>query len=144
MDLPSEPRAGSVIRDSYLWSNEADKGLEEGCKDRPCAVVLAVRKDNENLKVVVAPITHTLPAGDPEALEVPQATKQRLGLDDERSWIITNDLNIFDWPGPDVRVVSEETGFFYGELPAKLTQKLVGCVIRHMQGGLVRPVDRLE
>jgi hypothetical protein len=38
--------------------------------------------------VTVLPISHTPPA-DPElAVELPAATKRRLGLDDERSWVV--------------------------------------------------------
>ena len=35
---------GLVIRYAYLWRSEHMRGLEEGRKDRPCAIVLAVAK----------------------------------------------------------------------------------------------------
>ena len=31
-----------MVRYAYLWTHEAEAGAEEGRKDRPCAVVLAV------------------------------------------------------------------------------------------------------
>jgi hypothetical protein len=37
-----DPIAGMVIRYAYLWRSEYERGLEEGLKDRPCAVLLAV------------------------------------------------------------------------------------------------------
>jgi hypothetical protein len=39
-----EPQPGLVIRFSYLWKREADAGREEGVKDRPRAIVLAVER----------------------------------------------------------------------------------------------------
>jgi hypothetical protein len=35
-----EPRVGLVVSYSYLWSEEAEQGLVEGKKDRPCAIIL--------------------------------------------------------------------------------------------------------
>ena len=37
-----EPRVGLVVSYSYLWSEEAEQGLVEGKKDRPCAIILAI------------------------------------------------------------------------------------------------------
>ncbi|BCA60449.1 hypothetical protein HMP06_3218 [Sphingomonas sp. HMP6] len=34
----------------------------------------------------------------------------------ERSWIVTNDVNSFRWPGSDVRVLDDGTPF-YSEIP---------------------------
>jgi hypothetical protein len=36
-------------------------------------------------------------------MEIPAATKRRLGLDDSKSWIVLNEANDFSWPGPDLR-----------------------------------------
>jgi len=40
-----EPVPGLVIRYSYLWYAEHVLGREEGQKDRPCAIVAAIRTD---------------------------------------------------------------------------------------------------
>ena len=102
MSLPT-PRPGLVIRYSYLWAYEHDQGREEGIKDRPCAVLLATRTVDGNLRVIVLPITHA-PSHDPEsAIEIPASTKRRLGLDDDQSWIVLTEGNAFVWPGPDLR-----------------------------------------
>lgn len=45
MPLP-KPIPGLVIRYSYLWCSEYLEGREEGQKDRPCAIVAAIRADD--------------------------------------------------------------------------------------------------
>lgn len=47
------PRPGLVIRFSYLWKREADAGREEGVKDRPCAVVIAIEGRAGRPRVIV-------------------------------------------------------------------------------------------
>ena len=39
------PSPGLVIRYSFLWSDDAARGQEEGDKDRPCAVVVTTAND---------------------------------------------------------------------------------------------------
>jgi hypothetical protein len=69
--------------------------------------------------VRVIPITHTPPADPGDAVEIPQPVKERLKLDDERSWIVSTESNRFLWPGPGVRPIESETGYF-GALPPAL------------------------
>lgn len=97
------PQPGLVIRFSYLWRREADAGREEGAKDRPCAVVLAIEDSEGHLRVIALPITHSPPQPPDDGVELPQLTKKRLGLDSERSWVIVSEGNAFIWPGPDFR-----------------------------------------
>jgi hypothetical protein len=97
------PVPGQVIRYSYLWRGEALRGREEGLKDRPCAVVFTVQDGEDRPLVVVVPVTHTPPPSPSVAMEIPLLTKRRLGLDDDRSWIMLNESNAFRWPGPDLR-----------------------------------------
>lgn len=113
------PQPGLVIRFSYLWKREADAGREEGAKDRPCAVVLAIEGREGHPRVIVLPITHSPPQPLDEGIELPQPTKTRLGLDGERSWVIVSEANDFAWPGPDLRFLpgqGPETAA-YGFLP---------------------------
>ncbi len=121
-----DPIAGMVIRYAYLWRSEHERGLEEGAKDRPCAVLLAVTDEAGDRKVVVLPVTHTPPRDPTLAVEIPPATKRRLGLDDARSWIIIAEANRFTWPGPDLRPMKsgETSTVVYGELPADLFRKV--------------------
>jgi len=140
-----DPQPGLVIRYAYLWRSEANRGQEEGVKDRPCAVVLAVKQHEDKITVVVAPITHTPPADLKTAIELPSETKRRLGLDDDRSWIIANDLNYFTWPGPDLRLADPgkpQRGIAYGLLPFKITQQLIRTVILLRREGRTKTVNR--
>lgn len=122
-NLP-DPEPGLVINYSYLWRDEAMQGREEGTKDRPCAIVVAKETGEGGTRVYVVPITHTPPARPEDAIEIPAETKRRLGLDDARSWAVTNELNSFTWPGYDLRSISGPGGtrrFSYGVLPHRLT-----------------------
>jgi hypothetical protein len=80
MPIPT-PEPGLIISYAYLWEHEAQSGREEGRKDRPCVIALAVERqqDGETL-VTVLPVTHRPPAA---AVEIPHAVKQHLGLDDD-------------------------------------------------------------
>ena len=54
--------------------------------------------------------------------EIPSATKRRLGLDDQRSWVILTEANLFTWPEPDLRPTrrGEAASVLYGKMPANL------------------------
>ena len=123
MDFP-KPEVGLVISYSYLWRDEAAEGHAEGFKPRPCAIVVAQIQDPEKPpRVVVVPITHT-PHRDPNsALEIPAAVKRHLGLDDERSWIVLDDFNVFTWPGFDLRTDAKTGRCEYGHLPPALFEQ---------------------
>lgn len=82
-------------------------------------MAIVAHLDDGTPVVRVLPITHTPPSNAGDAIEIPPATKRRLGLDDERSWIVLTESNRFVWPGPDVRPVDSETGYF-GPLPSAL------------------------
>lgn len=80
MSVPT-PQPGLVISYGYLWAREHGRGIEEGGKDRPCAII-AARQIIEGREVVtVVPITHTLPTDPADAIEIPPALKVHLGLD---------------------------------------------------------------
>nr|WP_244537806.1 hypothetical protein [Mesorhizobium sp. YR577] len=121
-----DPREGLVLNYSYLWLSEHRKGLEEGSKDRPCAVVLTVANDEGRQIVTVLPVTHSPPKHAEDAVEIPTATKRRLGLDDQRSWIVLTEANEFNWPGPDLRPIirSGSKSFSHGFLPYALYEKV--------------------
>ncbi len=122
MKLPV-PEEGLVIRYSYLWLAEYLEGREEGAKDRPCAIILAVenRDYDKRRRVVVLPITHTEPGANTPSLEIPPVTKKRLGLDDARSWVILSESNEFLWPGPDLRRArgEDDSSVAFGFLPPR-------------------------
>ena len=125
MSIP-DPKPGLVIRYSFLWSNEAAAGAVEGIKDRPCAIVVAVRREQDGAcQTVVAPITHSPPADAGTSLEIPAAIARSLGLDEGRHWLRLDELNRFVWPGYDLRPRPEASRRFdYGMLPRDLFEKL--------------------
>jgi len=124
MAIPA-PRPGLVIRYSFLWSHERDAGADEGSKDRPCAIVVAVRNIEGDVRTLVAPITHE-PPGDPaDSIEIPAAIARGLGLDGARHWLRLDELNSFIWPGFDLRKIPGPAGdYAYGMLPAGLFEQL--------------------
>ena len=119
MAIPA-PEPGLVISYAYLWDREAQDGQEEGRKDRPCVIALAVqrRQDGETW-VVVLPVTHTPPQDEASAVEIPQAVKRQLGLDDARSWVVVSEGDRFVWPGYDLRKARGGDGYHYGFLPPR-------------------------
>jgi mRNA-degrading endonuclease toxin of MazEF toxin-antitoxin module len=145
MILP-EPTPGLVISYAYLWWDEARRGREEGTKDRPCVVVLAVRQSTTGCTVTVAPVTHSPPRAAREAVELPAATKLRLGLDERRSWIVTTEVNRFQWPGPDLRPIAQgQPGrLAYGFIPRKLWRTVVERMAEHHRQRELRAVRRDE
>jgi hypothetical protein len=116
------PEPGLVIRYSYLWLSEFLQGREEGVKDRPCTIVAAVQEENQDTqRVLVLPVTHTLPNHPELAIEIPLAVKRHLGLDEAQSWIMLSESNDFLWPGPDLRPVgTDNSTIAYGFLPPKI------------------------
>jgi len=138
-----EPEIGLVIRHGYLWWNEARVGREEGHKDRPCVIVHLRVSEHQELETYICPVTHASPEVPEKAMEIPRATKARLGLDDEHSWIITTEVNRFIWPGPDIRPVPSG-GDSYGLLPAAMTRDLIAQVKANAQDKSFRVITRTE
>jgi hypothetical protein len=135
-----EPVPGLVIRYSYLWAEEYGSGLEEGVKDRPCAIILVSDGDDGEVIVTVLPVTHAPPFNPEFAVEIPHATKRRLGLDDARSWVVFSEANRFVWPGPDLRPArrGDAASVASGQLPYALfeviRQKFIAAIrARHAQ-----------
>jgi hypothetical protein len=126
LSLPT-PEPGLVIPYAYLWRHEHRKGQEEGRKVRPSVIVLAVKGTKSGSpRVTIAPITHTAPTKSGEAIELPPRVKQALGLDDERSWIVLDEVNQFTWPGYDIRPVpGSKDRFAYGLIPPKLYNAII-------------------
>lgn len=145
MDIP-QPVPGLVIRYAYLWADEHALGQEEGSKDRPAAVLVAHEARDGQLTAAVLPVTHTPPSQPFEALEIPATIKRRLGLDDQRSWIVLTELNYFVWPGPDIRPVPAKSPstVAYGILPGNLMRNVRDQLLANQAAGRVRQIRRTE
>jgi len=141
-----DPIPGLVICYSYLWREEDKRGQEEGLKDRPCAIVLA-RQVAEDIEVVtVAPITHTAPGSDTQAIELPATLKTHLGLDDEPSWVVLSEVNEFVWPGPDLRPVAgtNPPRFSYGVIPPGFFCKIRDGILQALMERKLSRVTRSQ
>jgi hypothetical protein len=135
-----------VVRYDYLWLNEHRQGREEGRKSRPAAVIIVLDDDPKSPLVTVLPITHTAPADPAAAIEIPPPTKRRLGLDDERSWIVVSEANDFRWPGPDLRPLPgrDASTVVYGMLPPALFELVRRRVAARVRVKMMGRVARTE
>jgi len=141
-----EPVPGLVIRYSYLWRAEYGRGQEEGVKDRPCAVILVSVDDEGDSVVTVLPISRSAPADPDLAVEVPATTKRRLGLDDERSWVVLTEANRFVWPRPDLSPArpGDAASMAYGLLPFRLFETIRQKFIAAIRARRARVVPRSQ
>ena len=141
MTLP-DPDIGLVIHFNYLWRREHEQGRDNARYPRPCAIVVARRQVSGGpTMVVVVPITHAAPTADTVAIEIPQTVKRHLGLDDQRSWIIADEVNEFAWPGYDLQ---PGTGgkVAYGYLPDRLFQRVRSALMESIRAGRLGRVSR--
>ena len=135
MTIP-KPEVGQV--NSYLWHREATSGAVQGRKDRPCAIIVA-SDDNE---FAVLPITHTPPCSDALVVELPATVKRQVGLDEQRSWVVTSEANVFTWPGHDLRPADD--GWIMGKLPENVSTRLVALVRENIRARRLKSVSRDE
>jgi hypothetical protein len=128
MPIPT-PEPGLIISYAYVWDHEAQSGQEEGRKDRPCVIALAVERqqDGETL-VTVLPVTHRQPDDAAAAVEIPRAVKKHLGLDDRRSWVVVTEGDQFVWPGYDLRKVPGAERYEYGFLPPRFFNQVLAAL----------------
>lgn len=106
---------------------------------------MAVTDDEGESQVLVLPITRTPPHDAADAIEIPLVTKQRLGLDGERSWIVITEVNEFVWPGPDLRPVPGGDGSIaYGVLSPRLFDVVRDRFLARADRGGAARVPRTE
>jgi hypothetical protein len=134
MSLPT-PRPGLVIRYAFLWSHEQTQGRDEAAKDRPCAIVLASRKLRDGtVRTVVAPITHRPPDDPAASVAIPSKVAAALGLDAGEHWIRVDELNVFGWPGYDLRPVPGSTRRYdYGMLPKEFFERVRAAILERQR-----------
>jgi len=142
MPIPT-PEAGLVISYAYLWHYEHQAGQDEGRKDRPSVIVLAVERDAGDATIVtVLPITHNTPVDPAAAIEIPAPVKRHLGLDEARSWIVVNEGNEFDWPGYDLRKVPNTDRYELGFLPPRLFNQVLNAFVAFHKAGQAKTTSR--
>jgi hypothetical protein len=144
LKLPT-PRPGLVIRYGFLWSHEAEAGAEEAAKDRPCAIVVAARRqENGEIGVIVAPITREPPDDPSASLEVPAAVCRQLGLKPDRQWLRCDELNRFTWPGFDLSAIPGKNRVDYGMLPQGLFEALKAAILQRQRARKARRPTRRD
>lgn len=109
-------------------------------------MVLAAERKDDHVEVLVAPVTTKPPLGPDGSIEMPAAVRTHLGLDSERCWIVTSELNRFIWPGPDIRMVrgAGELSPYYGKVPGKLLERAREAMKTHVAAELLRITKRSE
>lgn len=142
MPLPN-PEPGLVLSYGYLWHDEHQAGREEGRKDRPSVIDLAIDRDPDGATIVtVLPVTHSPPADPGSAIEVPLPVKRHLGLDDDRSWIVVAEGNEFVWPGYDLRRRPNSDRYDYGFLPPSFFDRILRAFVAYYRSGRSRVARR--
>ena len=132
MYMPPKPEPGMVLSYSYLWNSEHIKGETEGRKDRPSVVVLVINRTPGDVAYVLPTSTSNPKDGDPWTIEIPRSIKNRLKLDERRSWINVTEFNIFAWTGYHLRPTRlipgtpkpEQETCLYGYLPNAFLEKV--------------------
>jgi len=102
MKIPAEPPIGHLVAYEFLWSSKARR-REDGEKVYPTALVLSKAAEFDSTLVYALGISHMPPPPGRRALEVPRKLRRWIGLDDDPQWIYTDEVNVFVWPGPDLR-----------------------------------------
>lgn len=150
MRIPARPPIGHLIAYEYLWRSKAHQ-REDGAKIYPTAIVLA-RDDLGPTSIAYAlGISHMRPPPNRRALEVPGKLKRHLGLDGEPSWAYTDEVNVFAWPGPDLRLAKSlstlpnlKDDCVIGRLPDDWFARLIADVGESYRQAVMRVVRRSE
>jgi hypothetical protein len=129
-------RSGSVIRYSYLWAREADRGETEGRKDRPVCVMLIIAREGREIAILY-PITSQAPTGKTRALAIPQIEARRVGLDIP-AWIVISEQNE-DYLPKSYSLISKEP---LGRFSKTFTQSIIIAALTSLREGSHRRIDR--
>lgn len=102
MKIPPRAPVGNIIAYEYLWSSKA-RSRQDCEKIYPTALILSKRDELGSEMVYALGISHMRPRDGRRALELPRKLSRHIGLDDAPQWLYTDEVNVFVWPGPDVR-----------------------------------------
>lgn len=137
-----EPSGGLVIRYDYLWKSEERAGREEGAKVRPCAIVVGIEPTaTAQQRAILCGITHGEPVPPETGIEIPPLVKQHLGLDHDRSWIITSEINLVDWDDPGI-VPLPSGQWAHGFLPQALARQVHAAILGRHASAMLGTVNR--
>lgn len=143
-----DPQVGDMVYYDFLWDHEHQKGYVHGLKDRACFVVVATKaKDDGSRRLILAGVSHRPPTPEDKAVNIPVKVGKYLGLDDQRSWIKTNNVNVVNCPKDRVPVgflpvKDQQSEFIHGKLPRVMREELVGRVAEHSRHQTLSRVER--
>ena len=144
-----DPQVGDMLRYDYLWSHEHKKGHVDGLKEgRACFVVVATKPQDDGSRfIALAGVSHRPPSPEDRAIDIPMKVGKHLGLDDERSWIKTAEINEIVCQGNRIPVglqpVRQSTNqFIHGKLPRVMREELVARVNEHSRNQTLKRVVR--
>ncbi len=145
--LPASPPVGHLIAYEYLWHSQAHD-RDDGVKTYPAAVVMVEQSGGEEVAYVLC-ISHSEPLPGRRTLEVPLKLKRHLGLDAEPAWIFTDEVNVFPWPGPDLRDADRLSSLpqargtcVIGRLPGDWFDQVKDHLLESYRLGLAKAVPR--
>lgn len=120
---------GRVIGYNFLWSHEAETGEETGRKARP-VLIFHVKSRDPGLQVWVVPFTSRPPDRSDYTVDVPRRVQAHLGLSKDASHIVASEINVFDWPGPDLNGIPDGTdNVEIGEVPERLVLEVRATIL---------------
>jgi len=77
------------------------------------------------------------------AIEIPGRVTEHLGLDSDASWAVLEDVNVFTWPGYDLRQIPGQAGRYnYGLLPPRFFESIVKRFAELRKGGQIAETSR--
>lgn len=86
-------KQGEIVKYSYLWHWQAERGETEGRKDRPVCVGLPIQKGGVTHLFLLA-ITSSVPGPSRQAMEIPETEARRAGLKGWKTgWVILDECN---------------------------------------------------
>ncbi|HEX8621508.1 MAG TPA: hypothetical protein VF718_06005 [Allosphingosinicella sp.] len=138
------PKPTDVLSYVYLWHREAEAGADEGKKERPVVVVVAIDRQQHGTQVLVVPVTTRPPREGDAAVEMPAGVRRHLGLGEERCWIVADEYNLFTWPGPDIRPIrtGREISPLYGSIPGRLLEQVREKIAQVAHAGRLKATKR--
>jgi hypothetical protein len=122
MHIPDEPPIGNLVAYEYLWLSQ-ENTRNDGAKAYPVALIFAKKIIASVTLAYAVGVSHKSPHASEKAIEVPKKLKRHLGLDEDRSWIYTDQLNEFTWPGPDLKPAE-----WLSKLPSARNSCIIGAL----------------
>ena len=123
MRIPDEPPIGNLVAYEYLWLSQQNT-REDGAKVYPVALIFAKKIIASVTLAYAVGMSHKPPVASETAIEVPRKLKRHLVMDEDTSWIYTDQLNEFTWSGPDLRPAE-----WLSKLPSARDSCIIGALL---------------